>query len=124
MFCKPAFACVALATLVGGPRLCEASNEFSRRVAEHASRTKCKTPAEPGSTNKQDDAPAFTAALELCVAKSDTDGRWTLANDVCDYAAITRPDARPTVATIFFSAAPVVALHAPIFNATAPPVSL
>jgi len=124
IICKPALACVALTALVGGPRLCEASNDFSRRIAEHASKEKCTTPTERGSTEKRNDAPAFTAAPDVCVSKSDTDGRWTWANDVCASPTVLDPDANQIDAGVLDCAPPHVRLHAPVFNATAPPCSL
>lgn len=121
IFCRTALACVALAALVGGPRLCEASNDFSRRIAEHASKAKCTIPTDRGSTERQNDTPAFTAAPDVCVSKSDTDGRWTWANDFCACKTVPGPDASRIDAGIPDCAAPHVRLHAPVFNATAPP---
>ena len=121
ILCKSALACIALAALLGGPRLSEASNDFARRIAEHEAKCKCSTPASSGSTEKQNDAPSFTASPDVCVSKSDTDGRWSFAIDICDCAAVIRPAAGHLVTDIRNWGEPVVSLHAPVFNATAPP---
>ncbi len=123
ILCKSALACIALAALLGGPRLSEASNDFARRIAEHEAKCKCSTPANSGSNEKQDDAPSFTASPEVCVSKSDTDGRWPFAVDICDCAAVVRPAASQRVNDIRNRGEPVAALHAPVFNAMAPPKS-
>ncbi len=123
IFCKSALACTALAALLGGPRLCEASNDFSRRIAEQVSKSKKAAPADSGSHDKQDDTRSFNASPEVCVAKPDSDGRGSMAIDVCDRGVDLRPIASHLIVNIRHWSEPVVSLHAPHFNATAPPAS-
>ncbi len=123
ILCKSALACIALAALLGGPRLSEASNDFSRRLAQRESKAKSSTPTDSGTTQKQDDTPKFSASPEVCVSKSDSDVRWSIAIDVCDCTPATRPTASHSIVDIRNWSEPVVTLHAPLFNAAAPPVS-
>ncbi len=123
ILCKSALAFIALAALLGGPRLSEASNDFVRRLAQRESNTRGSTPADPGAPQKQNDAPSFTASPDVCVSKSDTGGRWSFAIDICDCSATLRPDAHHSIADIRNWSEPVVSLHAPVFHATAPPAN-
>lgn len=116
-----ALACIALAAILGGPRLCEASNDFSRRIAEQAAKSKGTTPGDSGAPQKHDEIPSFTAAPEVCVAKPDTDGRWSIAIDIAVGAPVIRPVAGRFIADVRNWDQPVISLHAPLFNATAPP---
>lgn len=121
IFCKPALGCVALAALMGGPRLAEASNEIARRIA--ASESKVKQSSQPVSEKSErgNDAPTFTAGPEACVAKPDTDGRWSIGTSICGCTTVNRPTASQLTVDIRNCDEPIVSLHSPIFDATAPP---
>lgn len=122
IFCKPALGCIALAALLGGPRLAEASNEIARRIAAIESKAKHSSQPVSEKSERGSDTPSFTAAPDACVAKLDTDGRWSIDTGICGCTTANRPTASHLTVDIRNWDEPIVSLHSPIFDATAPPL--
>jgi len=73
-------------------------------------------------TEKPDSLPTISAAPDVCVSKSDTDGRWSFALSTDQPAAIHPGSSIPSTCSTLHGVAPIAGLHAPAYHATAPPI--
>jgi len=122
-FRTPLLPVIALTALLAGPRLCQASNDFSRRISDAAKAQQDKSDA-PDKSGHPESTPTISAAPDVCVSKPDSDGRASIALHAAASFGVQSDSRHAFDVAIPAHTTGHTQLHAPAFHSTAPPACI